>query len=527
VTLPDPSAWPVDVDRLLDGEAADLLRRRAEATPDRTALVEVDTGQRTSYAAFDRAVDELAAALTEHAGVRRRVGLFFDTRPAFAATYFAVVRAGGTTVPLNTRLPDERLADQVSRASVDLLVCDRETGSRAGAVTPGDLPVASVDAPDGEGVGGLRIDGESDRRSDRPAVGPVAVSPDTEQVVVFTSGTTGEPKGVRLTRRNLVASAAGSADRLGVDPGDRWLVVLPMYHVGGLAPLVRSTLYGTTTVLGDEFAPGDTGRAMAAHDVTGVSLVPTMLTRLLDAGWDPAGDLRFVLLGGAPAPVGLVERAVDRGIPVYPTYGTTETASQVATATPSATVDQPGTVGRPLSVTDVSILEADGTHVDVGQRGEVVVDGPTVAPGYLDDDRTEAAFGPAGFHTGDVGCRDDAGRLWITGRLDDRIVTGGENVHPDRVAGALCAHDAVGDAAVVGLPDEEWGERVGALVVPASSPARGEPSSTRRLLDEHARDRLADYAVPKTVAFADSIPRTASGTVDRDAVRDRLRETGG
>jgi O-succinylbenzoic acid--CoA ligase len=533
VTLPDPSAWPVDVDRLLDGGAVDLLRRRAAATPDRTALVEADTGRHTSYAEFDRAVDELAATLADHAGVGRRVGLFSDTRPAFAVTYFAVVRTGGAVVALNTQLPDERLAAQASRASVDLLVCDRETGSRADSVAPADVPVVSVDVSEGvrgvsvgtpESGGGLSVDGAGDSQSDRPSVDPVALPPDSEQVLAFTSGTTGEPKGVRLTRRNLVASAAGSADRLGVDPGDRWLVVLPMYHVGGLAPLVRSTLYGTTTVLAGEFDADRASRAMAAYDVTGVSLVPTMLTRLLDAGWEPTGDLRFVLLGGAPAPAALVERAVDRGVPVYPTYGTTETASQVATATPTAAVDYPGTVGRPLSVTDVSVLDGEDTPVDAGQRGELVVDGPTVTPGYLDAGRTDAAFGPAGFHTGDLGYRDDAGRLWVTGRLDDRIVTGGENVHPDRVAEALRAHEAVDDAAVVGLPDEEWGERVGALVVPTSG-AGGGRSSTRVALDEHARDRLADYAVPKTVAFADSLPRTASGTVDRDAVRDRLRES--
>jgi O-succinylbenzoic acid--CoA ligase len=524
VTLPDPDAWPVDADKLLEEQSTDILRRRADATPDRTALVDAATGERASYARLDGAVDRLVADLSDHVSEHSRVGLFFGNRPAFAPAYVAVVRVGGVVVPMNPGLPDERLTDQASRASVDLLVCDSETESRAHTVVPSDGAVASVDDPDHGGVRSLSVGWDVTGCSDRPAVDPPALAADAEQVLMFTSGTTGAPKGVRLTRHNLVASAAGSADRLGVDHEDRWLVTLPMYHMGGLAPFVRSTLYGTTTVLGGEFDATDAAREMAEYDVTGVSLVPTMLTRLLDAGWEPTDDLRSVLLGGAPASAALVQRAVDRGVPVYPTYGTTETASQVATATPSEAVEYPETVGRPLSVTDVSILDEDDRAVETGDRGELVVDGPTVTAGYLDDEQTDRAFGPAGFHTGDVGYRDAAGRLWIVGRLDDRIVTGGENVHPDRVVETLRAHGDVDDTAVVGLDDEEWGERVGALVVPAVSASGCEESVTREALDEWARDRLADFAVPKTVAFAESLPRTASGTVDRDAVRDRLRE---
>jgi O-succinylbenzoic acid--CoA ligase len=243
-----------------------------------------------------------------------------------------------------------------------------------------------------------------------------------------------------------------------------------------------------------------------------------MLVRLLDAGWTPPASLRFVLLGGAPASEELLERALDRGVPVYPTYGATETASQVATATPADVRAHPETVGRPLRRTDVSVLDADGSAASTGERGEVVVSGPTVTPGYLDSDQTAAAFDDAGFHTGDVGYRDEAGRLWVVGRLDDRIVTGGENVHPADVADALTALPGVADAAVVGLPDEEWGERVATLVVPVD---RTDPP-TAEALRSALRGEIADFAVPKTVAVADELPRTASGTVDRAAVRERL-----
>jgi O-succinylbenzoic acid--CoA ligase len=334
---------------------------------------------------------------------------------------------------------------------------------------------------------------------------------------MFTSGTTGEPKGVRLTLGNLVASATASAFRLGVAPGDRWLCCLPMYHMGGLAPVLRSALYGTTLLVQEGFDAVRTGNALTEREATGVSLVPTQLTRLLDAGWRPPGSLETVLLGGAPASASLIERALAAEVPVYPTYGMTETASQVATATPEQVAEDPETVGQPLVFTDVSIVDADGEPVQPGETGEIVVDGPTVTPGYLDDEGA-AAFGERGLHTGDVGFLDDDATLTVLGRADDTIITGGESVHPEAVAGTLRTHSAVADVAVVGVPDEEWGERIVALVVPDSEELAVDA------VEQFAREHLADYRVPKGIRFAARLPRTASGTVDRVAVRERLLE---
>jgi len=252
--------------------------------------------------------------------------------------------------------------------------------------------------------------------------------------------------------------------------------------------------------------------------VTATSLVPTTLSRLLDATADDLGpSLRAVLLGGAPATGPLLDRCIERSVPVFPTYGMTEAASQIATATPAEAAANPGTVGRPLFWTDLSVRDDDGDELPPGETGELVVSGPTVSPGYLDADATAAAFGEVGLRTGDVGYRNADGLLWIVGRTDDLIITGGENVAPATVVGALRDYPDVADAAVVGLPDEEWGERVAALVVP-----REGADLTRATLDDHCRARLAGYEVQRTIRFADAIPRTDSGTVDRDAVRDRL-----
>ena len=499
----------------MDWPTQDLVAARAAATPDRTALIDADRDETLTYRAYDAAVGRRAAALAALAGSDEpdRIAFLLDTRPAVAELFFAAMRLGSSVVPLNVRLTPAEVTEQIERTDPDALVCERETESTATEVFDG--PTASVDAPKRDGVRALAD-------IDTAPVEPATLTPSTEQLVMFTSGTTGRPKGVRLTVGNLVASATASAFRLGVSPGDRWLCCLPTYHMGGLAPVVRSALYGSTVVVQREFDAAATARVLDEYGITGVSLVPTMLSRLLDAGWGPSEQLRFVLLGGAPASDDLLARARERDVPACPTYGMTETASQIATATPEQAATHRGTVGQPLVNTSVTVVDEDGDPVGPGETGEIVVSGPTVTPGYLDPEVTEEAFGPDGLHTGDVGSRDEDGRLWIHNRVDDRIVTGGENVDPGEVVAVLRDHPDIRAAAVVGLDDPEWGERVAALVVPADG---GSPTADE--IEVHCRERLAGFKLPRTVAFADELPRTASGTVDRGAVRERLRERAG
>ncbi len=508
----------------------DPLAHRAATTPERTAVIDArsqdgqdDGASRTDYRTYDAEVEALAAGLTTVDGLEPvrepgaeggdgpppRVAVLAADRAAVPRTLFAATRLGASVVPLNVRSDDERLVETLRRTDAGALLCDAPSATRAGAL-------ADVVGLDGVyDVAAVRERGRAAERS--PA--DRSVDPDAERLVLFTSGTTGRPKGVRLTLRNLLASATGSAFRLGVLPGDRWLCSLPTYHMGGLAPWIRATLYGTAVVVGEAFDPGVTAAELREHDVTGVSLVPTMLVRLLDAGWEPPASLRFVLLGGGPADEALVERALDRDVPVCPTYGMTETASQIATALPETAGDHPGTVGQPLVTTAVTVVDEAGDPVEAGERGEVVVDGPTVTPGYLDDEVTGAAVSNHGLHTGDLGYRDADGRLRITGRVDDAFVSGGETVHPEAVATRLRNHPDVEDAAVVGLPDREWGRRVAAALVPGADVEPG------HVVEDCATD-LADYERPRRVLAVESLPRTASGTVDRSAVRERLAEDG-
>ena len=489
----------------------DPLSHRSAASPDGLALIEDATGEEWTYGDLDAAVEATVESLAGHGvGAGDHLGLLTETRIEAVLLVHAAMRLGAVLVPLNVRLTASELESQRAATDLDALVCETDTETDARECA-GDVPVLSVDEPDHDDVASLGARAES--------VDPVEFDPDDVRVMLFTSGTTGSPKAVRLTGTNLLASAVASAFRLGVLPGDRWLLCLSIYHMGGLAPVLRSTLYGTTLVLQEGFDAADASKALLDHDVSGISLVPTMLRRMLDR---PAGfrTLRFVLLGGAPAPAELIERCEREGVPVHPTYGMTETASQIATARPDEAFAHRGTVGRPLMGTTVTVLGDDGEPLPAGEPGELVVAGPTVTPGYYgNDEATAGAFCERGLRTGDVGYRDEGGRLWVLNRREDRIVTGGENVHPGEVADALREHPAILDVAVVGIDDPEWGERVAAAVV-------AEPGATVTAHDVEAfcEGRLAGYKRPRTVAFVDSLPRTASGTVEREAVRRLLAE---
>lgn len=403
------------------------LARAARERPDVKAVNDLTYG-----ALYERA-RAAAAGLPRGA----RVGLALPPGEDHVVALHACLLAGALVVPIDLRLTE------AERPAVDLTF-----------------------------TGEVRCSPEADVREQHDLDDPA--------ILVHTSGTTSAPKPIRLTYGNWLWSALGSAVALGVDPGERWLCALPLSHVGGLSILLRSAIYGTTAIVHERFETDRVLAALRAPDgPTIVSLVPTTLARLLDAGLERPPALRWALLGGAPLPPALLARAADAGVPVAPTYGLTEACSQVATA------------GVPLFCTCVE-LEDDG---------EIVVSGPTVSPDA----------GPS-LRTGDLGAFDDDGRLSIVGRKADTIVTGGENVAPAEVEAVLEAHPGVLEAAVVARPDDEWGEAIVALVRPRDAAAP--PSDDQ--LRAHCADRLARFKVPKAyILIADPLPRTGSGKLVR------------
>jgi o-succinylbenzoate---CoA ligase len=308
-------------------------------------------------------------------------------------------------------------------------------------------------------------------------------------VVVSTSGSTGVPKGVELGAAALMHSARASLARVGARPGERWLCCLPVTYIAGLQVLVRSLVGGTEPVLADR-ADAET---IAACGCAHVSLVPTQLQRLLDVDISPLAGFSSVLLGGAAAPAGLLDAARAVRVPVVTTYGMTETCG-------GCVYD-----GIPL----------EGVRVGIGDDDRIRIGGPVLFSGYRDGPEVP---GDGWFRTGDLGRMDPAGRLVVYGRADDVINTGGHKVVPGEVAAALQAHPGVRDAAVLGQPDPEWGERVVAVVVPAH-PA--EPP-TLELLRLHVQERLPRYAAPSRVVMVDAVPMLPSGKHDLARLRREL-----
>lgn len=487
----------------------DWLAVRAHATPQAAALRSEELDGDLCYAELDARAETLAGRLaTVGACVDDSVVICAETGPEFVVAVHAVQRLGAVLVPIHAKQTAPEIERQLERISPAAVVCERETEAAVREAATGT--VLSFDDPDAGATALAETDPKPFDLPEWELADPLAV--------LFTSGTTGDPKAVVLTLGNVLASATASAFRLGLRGDDCWHIPLSMSHMGGLAPVYRSVLYGTALSIQRGFDAERTLERLRAADATAVSLVPTMLERLLDAGSIP--ELRFVLLGGAPCPSELLARAQERDVPVAPTYGMTETASQVATARPEEARTAPESVGYPVMFAELSVVDSAGTPCDPGEPGELVVSGPMVTPGYLDGTVTSERFINGGLRTGDRGYRDENGRVYVIGRADETIVTGGENVDPNEVAAVLRDHPEVEDCAVVGIDDDEWGERVAALVVPADGVA---PS--RDDLETHCRARLAGFKLPRTIGVADTIPRTASGTVDRAAVAALLRDS--
>ena len=329
--------------------------------------------------------------------------------------------------------------------------------------------------------------------------------------LIFTSGTTGQPKAVKLSLGNFFFSANASAYRLGLNSQDNWLCTLPLYHVGGLSILLRSSLYGTAVTLQKGFDAAAVKEVLESGRITLVSLVPTQLYRLLETDFKPHPNLRLVLLGGAAANEELLTRARGRQLPVATTYGLTEACSQVATALPDLASAKPGTVGKPLLFNEVKVLDDAGHAVPADKLGTVWIRGPALMQGYLgqaDTTTTEDGW----FNTGDLGTLDSEGDLFVAQRRSDLIVSGGENVYAAEVEQVLTKHPDVAEAAVLGLPDAEWGQRVAAAVVLKTSDSGG---TVQEDLEHFCLEHLAAYKRPRAYRFVDAFPLTPSGKVKK------------
>ena len=347
----------------------------------------------------------------------------------------------------------------------------------------------------------------------------------TVQGIVYTSGTTGRPKGAMLTFGNHFWSATGSMLNLGLLAEDRWLACLPLFHVGGLSILFRSVICGMPAIVHESFDAERVNAAIEQERVTIVSVVSVMLERMLDARRDTPypSHLRCLLLGGGPAPRQLLERCAAIGAPVVQTYGLTESASQVATLAPEDALRKLGSAGKPLFPAEVRVVREDGVNCDPEEAGEIIVRGPSITPGYLNrPDATALTLRDGWLHTGDIGYVDGEGYLYVLDRRDDLIISGGENVYPAELEGVLQSHPAVFEAGVIGVAVPGWGERPVAVVVLR----RGEVATADELIG-FCRERIAGYKAPSRVIIDSApLPRNASGKLLRRELRQTISVQG-
>ncbi len=489
----------------------DWLSRCAQNRPEHLA-VQCEEVQ-WSFAELDRQATRLARQLAT-AGVMEgnRVALLASNGLPFVAFVHALTRLGAILVPLNLRLTLEELCWQVRDVRASLLVSDDDFTDLAREIKRAvpQLPLASLATrlEDGDTL----LSGFPE--SDVPL--RTLVDLNATQAILYTSGTTGQPKGAIITYGMQWWNAIGSALNLGHNPDDCWLACLPLFHIGGLSILMRSVICRISVSVHKKFDPIIVNRALFEDKITLISVVAVMLQRML-ADLDTNGrvtnypsSLRCILLGGGPAPHPLLEACIERHIPVVQTYGLTEACSQAVTLSPADAMRKPGSAGRPLSPVQLRIMH-DNRPASPGEPGEILLKGPTITPGYVDrPEATAQAFQDGWFATGDIGCLDEDGYLYVLDRCTDLIISGGENVYPAEIESVLLSHPDIEEVGVCGKEDEQWGRVPIAFVVLRA----GSELSVEELLSFTAQ-KLAGYKQPREIYFRDYLLRNSSGKLLR------------
>ncbi|MDJ0396488.1 long-chain fatty acid--CoA ligase [Rhodococcus sp. G-MC3] len=485
---------------------ATLSERRARMSADATALIYL--GDELRYREVHNRVLNRADVLLE-SGVKPgdRVAYLGPNHPALVETMLAVVRVGAIFLPLNYRLSAPELEYQISDAGIGILFADRAMESTADSLT------SLTDV--------RYIEWSADAVEPPAAPTPAAeVGGEDPAFVLYTSGTTGHPKGAILTHENLLWNSYNMLLDIDVSADEVALISAPMFHVAALDQLVLTVLLkGGTCVIAPKWDVDDTFDLIDRHRVTWMFGVTSMYAQLSQSPRWPDADLtsiRSVMSGGAPIPLRLIETYRIKGVTFCQGYGMTETAPGATFLGPRDAVRKAGSAGQQVMFDEVLIVDAEGNRAPSGSAGEVIVRGPNVTAGYWGNETaTAASFTDGGwFHTGDIAYQDDEGYVFIVDRLKDMYISGGENVYPAEVENVLFQHPDVVECAVIGTSDNRWGEVGHAFVV-----ITAESNLDQGTLSAFCSERLARYKVPKIVSFVPALPRTGSGKIRKQDLR--------
>lgn len=489
----------------------DLLRHSARRAPAAPTL-----GPRAAAIGFgdlDARVDRIAGALLQDGRPGDRVAILGRNSVEQVELLFGILRAGQTALPINWRLAEREIDYILAHSGATRLFADAallDTGRAAASGRP--LAVHSLDP----GAFAAWRDAAT------PAAAP-STSRDALALLMYTSGTTGLPKGVMLSHGNVLDSLSIFGEPpLHLGPDDVVFAPAPMFHITGIGPVLRAVQTGARLIVAGYFDPHDAVRTMAHEGVTYTTLAPAMIQACLASPAlveTPPDRLRIIVYGGSPiAPATLDEARARIGCAFAQCYGLTETTGPVTILTPED--HAPGrdlllSCGRAPAGVEIAVVDAEGRPLAAGETGEIIVRGPVVMAGYADDaEATAATVRGDWLHSGDAGYVDAEGYVFIRDRVKDMIVSGGENIYPVEVEKALADHPHVADVAVIGIPDEKWGETVLALIVPTK------PAPDAAAINAFCREQIAGYKCPRRIEFVDSIPRNAAGKILRRALRE-------
>ncbi|MFL7868456.1 MAG: long-chain fatty acid--CoA ligase [Anaerolineales bacterium] len=504
-------------------DASNLLSKRAHLTPDREALLELESGRRFTYSDLDLRANKAAKILLS-LGVAEGdcFSILAHNCIAFIDLFYAAGKIGAVFAPLNWRLAANELVYIVNDCRPKVIFCDADFAETL-AEMQSEIELDNIIS-----LGSASIEGALDYEQALTAVKgsepviPPTLNEDSPYCILYTSGTTGRPKGAIIPHRQVLWNCINTASSWGITEDDVSPVFTPLFHAGGLFAFMTPMLYlGGRIVLSKGFDPFETLRVIQKEKCTVILGVPTLFQMWLDAeGFDQIdfSHVRFFISGGAPCPVPLMEEWRRRAGTVFRQgYGLSEAGPNCFSMTDEESGPKSGSVGKPIFFSKMRLVDEEGNDVPVGETGELLIKGPHVCSGYLNNTRaTNEAIEDGWFHTGDMARMDKDGFYTIVGRFKDMIISGGENIYAAEVEAVFLEHPAVLECALIGVPDEKWGE-IGLMVTVLEV----NHTATERELREHCYSHLARYKVPKKVVFTDILPRSAYGKVEKVKLKEK------
>lgn len=502
--------------------AADLLSKRAHLTPDRIALVDLETGRRFTYAALNARANRLANFMRDNLGVKRgdRVSILAQNSIVYLDLFYGLPKIGAIFAPFNWRLTANELTYMINDLEPKVLICEPDFVPTLEEMRS-DINVEHYISLRGAEIEGT---GDYDEIQSFPASEPERPPLDSESpyCVLYTSGTTGFPKGAIIPHRQILCNCINTVVSWGLTEKDISPVYTPLFHAGGLFAFLTPILYvGGRIILARNFDPAESLKWILEEECTVILGIPTLFRAWMNSDYFEKADfsrVHFFISGGAPCPEKLMTAWRERKNIIFRQgYGLTEVGANCFSMTDEDSVPKSGSVGKPIFHSKMRIVNPEtGEEVPVGEAGELLIWGPHVCSGYWrNPEATAKVIDEGWFHTGDMVHKDEDGFYYIDGRYKDMIKSGGENIYAAEVEAVYKKHPAVKDAALVGMPDEKWGE-VGLMIIVLEK----EGLATEAKLKTFARESLAKFKIPKKVIFADDLPYSAYGKVEKEKLRE-------